>query len=322
MNTRMAPFDNVKVRKAIAAALPYDDMFQASIFGRGAKLYGGDWTGSPPDASFPRAMPREPTWTAPQLLAEAGFPNGFSTSLHPQHGRRLGQSEPVGALVKESLARIGIQVDIQKMPDAQFNTAQAEKRLGLFIDGATAWLPETDYYMKLYFTRDQRWNFSNFNNAEMNALTEQAQYELDPVLHPGAVRRADLHLPADARAAGRSRGVLRLRPEFRQGGDRDHPQADGPRQAGAAAAFLLSIDVGRGNLGRSLNTGQNVVKDLRERLPASLELTFSALLIALSLAMPLGMSWRRCGRARWSITACASSARSGSACRPSSRACC
>ena len=36
-------------------------------------------------------------------------------------------------------------------------------------------------------------------------------------------------------------------------------------------------------------TGQPVLKDLRERLPASLELTFTALLIALIAAVPLGM---------------------------------
>src|SRR5260221_3013399 len=46
-------------------------------------------------------------------------------------------------------------------------------------------------------------------------------------------------------------------------------------------------DVGRGNLGRSMTTGQLVTTDLRERLPASLELTFTALLIALVSAVPL-----------------------------------
>jgi len=48
-------------------------------------------------------------------------------------------------------------------------------------------------------------------------------------------------------------------------------------------------DVGTGQLGRSMTTGQPVVKDLRERLPASLELTFAALLIALTLSIPLGI---------------------------------
>ena len=48
-------------------------------------------------------------------------------------------------------------------------------------------------------------------------------------------------------------------------------------------------DIGHGKLGRSMGTGQPVVTDLANRLPASLELTFTALLLALSLALPLGI---------------------------------
>jgi peptide/nickel transport system permease protein len=87
--------------------------------------------------------------------------------------------------------------------------------------------------------------------------------------------------------------------------------------------FLYLYDVGRGNLGRSLMTGQNVTKDLRERLPASLELTFSALLIALVLADSARVSLAAlkpglAGRSQRE----ASSARSASVSRPSCRACC
>ena len=53
-------------------------------------------------------------------------------------------------------------------------------------------------------------------------------------------------------------------------------------------AYYL-YDLSRGNLGKSLMTGQSVTTDLRNRLPASLELTFSALLIALVSAIPLGV---------------------------------
>lgn len=49
------------------------------------------------------------------------------------------------------------------------------------------------------------------------------------------------------------------------------------------------VDVAQGNLGRSLTTGQPVSVDLKERLPASLELTFAALFIALLSAVPLGI---------------------------------
>jgi peptide/nickel transport system permease protein len=53
---------------------------------------------------------------------------------------------------------------------------------------------------------------------------------------------------------------------------------------------LYLRDIATGNLGRSMTTGQPVVADLVERLPASLELTFSALAIALLLAVPLGIA--------------------------------
>lgn len=48
-------------------------------------------------------------------------------------------------------------------------------------------------------------------------------------------------------------------------------------------------DLGRGDLGRSLTTGQPVVSDLVGRLPASLELTLCGLALAISVALPLGV---------------------------------
>ena len=44
-----------------------------------------------------------------------------------------------------------------------------------------------------------------------------------------------------------------------------------------------------GDLGRSLNTGQPVIQELMTRLPASLELTFTGLGLAVLIAVPLGI---------------------------------
>lgn len=48
-------------------------------------------------------------------------------------------------------------------------------------------------------------------------------------------------------------------------------------------------DLLRGNLGQSLSTGQPVLADLAQRLPASLELTLVALFLSVSIAVPLGV---------------------------------
>jgi peptide/nickel transport system permease protein len=53
---------------------------------------------------------------------------------------------------------------------------------------------------------------------------------------------------------------------------------------------LYVRDVARGDLGRSFTTGEPVVQDLMQRLPASLELTLSALFLAGAVALPLGIA--------------------------------
>jgi peptide/nickel transport system substrate-binding protein len=179
MNCQMAPFDNVKVRQAIAAALPYEDMFKAALFARGRRLYGADWT-TPPDGVFPQPMPfKQDLAKATQLLTEAGFPKGFKTTFAFSTGAAA-TAEPMAALLKESLGKIGIDVEIQKKPDAEFNTAESEKKLPFFTDAATAWLPATDYFFRLYFTRDQRWNFASWINKDMETISQSARFELDP----------------------------------------------------------------------------------------------------------------------------------------------
>jgi peptide/nickel transport system substrate-binding protein len=189
MNNTMAPFDEVNVRRAIAAALPYQDMFQAALFGRGQALFGAGWAGTPPDASFPQPMPLNTSpERAREFLRASGHPNGFSTTFTIGTGVSA-WAEPMAALVKEALARININVEIRKLPDAQFNTGQAERTLPFYTEGGTAWLPATDYFFRLYFTRPQRWNFASFENAEMNALTQEAQFATDPARYEALSKR-------------------------------------------------------------------------------------------------------------------------------------
>lgn len=53
--------------------------------------------------------------------------------------------------------------------------------------------------------------------------------------------------------------------------------------------WIYLADITRGSLGTSLVSGQPVLQDLIQRLPASLELTFVALLLAVAVAVPMGV---------------------------------
>lgn len=53
--------------------------------------------------------------------------------------------------------------------------------------------------------------------------------------------------------------------------------------------LIYATDIVRGDFGNSLSTGQPVLSDLANRLPASLELTLTALLMSCAIAIPLGV---------------------------------
>ena len=180
MNNQIPPFDNANVRRAIAYALPYDDMFKAALFGRGTPLFGAMWAdGKPTTSAYPFQQPvKLDLDKAKEYLKVAGLPDGFSTTFSFNVGQ-ASTAEPMSALVKESLAKIGIKVDIQKLPDAQMSTQINEKKLPFFTEGIVAWLPSTDYFYRNFYTGEQRWNYSSIKNTELTAIAQEARFEPD-----------------------------------------------------------------------------------------------------------------------------------------------
>jgi peptide/nickel transport system substrate-binding protein len=180
MNNMMPPFDKPDVRRAVAYALPYDDMFKAALFGRGELLAGASWAdGKPPSGAFPIKQPiKLDLDKAKAYLKAAGFPDGFSTTFSFNVGQTA-TAEPMAALLKESLGKIGIKVDIQKLPDAQMSTQVTEKKLPLFTEGIVAWLPSTDYFYRNFYTGNQRWNYSSIDNPELTKIAQTARFEAD-----------------------------------------------------------------------------------------------------------------------------------------------
>src|SRR5271154_4834540 len=80
MNVKMPPFDNVKVRQAVAYAIPYKKIMDAVMFGRGEPMFGG--AGNIATTDWPQPSPYTTDLVkAKQLLAEAGHPEGFETTL-------------------------------------------------------------------------------------------------------------------------------------------------------------------------------------------------------------------------------------------------
>ncbi|MGE0719564.1 MAG: ABC transporter substrate-binding protein [Alphaproteobacteria bacterium] len=119
MNNRKKPFDDVRVRRAIAHAIDRKAIIDGAMQGNGTPI-GSHF--SPANAAYVDLTGMYPhdTAKARALLAEAGFPGGFEASLKlppPAYARRSGE------IIAAELGQVGIKVRIEPVEWAQWLSA-------------------------------------------------------------------------------------------------------------------------------------------------------------------------------------------------------
>jgi peptide/nickel transport system substrate-binding protein len=188
-NTRAAPFSDVRVRRAIAYALPFDDLFQAAMFGHGTRLFGAA-SAEPASAAFPQPYPYDTDVArARALLAEAGLARGFASTFSYSVADAT-IAEPIALLLQQALAALGIQIEIERIAAAEWGSRLTAKQVPFFVDTSAAWFDTPDYFFRIFFQGDWRWNFGSFDSPELSALVESARWQTDPAHYDAAIRQA------------------------------------------------------------------------------------------------------------------------------------
>jgi peptide/nickel transport system substrate-binding protein len=122
-NDKVAPFDNVKVRQAIARAIDDKKLLQ-SIWGTYGSLIGSFVPPTDPWYEDLTGVNAYDPASAKQLLTEAGFPNGFSFTLDtPDY-----DPHPVVAqFIQSELAKVGVTVKINVITANEWYTKVYQK---------------------------------------------------------------------------------------------------------------------------------------------------------------------------------------------------
>ena len=124
--------------------------------------------------------------TARALLAEAGYPDGFSTRLDCPNNRYVNDELICQALVS-MMARVGIKVDLNAQPYNQYekNVRRPNQNFAIFLLGVTPSGLDSFYMLSnLVATYDRESglghvNFGEFSNARIDEITGLVESELD-----------------------------------------------------------------------------------------------------------------------------------------------
>ena len=174
MNVKNPPFDNLKVRQAVAYAIPYQKIMDAALFGLAKPMFGAAANaGTTP--VWPQAHKYNTDLAkAKQLLAEAGYPEGFETTLSFDLGF-AGVNEPICVLTQESLAQIGIKTTINKIPGATWRTELNKKVMPLYTNVFSGWLDYPEYFfIWCYHGKNSIFNTMSYQSQAMDAMIDAA----------------------------------------------------------------------------------------------------------------------------------------------------
>lgn len=175
MNVTKPPFDKLEVRQAVAYAIPYQKIMDAVMFGLGKPLYGA----ASNKVSQP-VWPQAHGYTtyiakAKELLAKAGYPEGFETTLSFDLGAAV-VNEPLCTLVQESLGQIGIKVTLNKIPGANWRGEITKKEMPLIANFFSGWLDYPEYFFFwAYHGQNAVFNTMGYKSAEMDRLIDGAR---------------------------------------------------------------------------------------------------------------------------------------------------
>src|SRR5208282_1904722 len=305
MNVQRPPFDNVKVRHAMAYAMPYQKIMDAVLYGLAKPMFG-----APADAATEVAWPQPHKFNtdldkAKQLLAVAGV-SGLDEPISFDLGF-AGVNEPICVLVQESLAQIGIMTTINKVPGANWRTELTKKTMPLFTNVFSGWLDYPEYFFTwCYHGGKSIFNTMDYQSPAMDALIDSARAAAavgdnaeDSTMLTMILKRAAMAIPSLIGVVIVTFLLTRALPGDPAAyfaGPAATPQAIQEVRVKLGLDKPLTVQFGRyvddlahGNLGTSLTTGQPVVTELRTRLPASAELTLLGLLVSIVIAVPLGI---------------------------------
>ncbi|MGI9148723.1 MAG: ABC transporter substrate-binding protein [Chloroflexota bacterium] len=176
MNFSVKELQDRNVRKAIASAIPTDEIISSVYYGMAVPAktpFGQRVVGADP-STWPYTFNLDQAKT---YLSQSAFPGGFTTTFSiPNNDINVEKS---AQLIAESLSKLGIKLTIEKQTASQASDALVAKKVSMAITGFTSFVPDPGYHALWNHLPDSFANYWNYKNPDQEQIGRQMLY-MDP----------------------------------------------------------------------------------------------------------------------------------------------
>ena len=197
INNSVEPFNNAKVRQALCYAVDVQEIMDFVSDGKGTE------TGSSMFPAFGKYYMKELNDTyntdidkAKQLLAEAGYPDGFEFTITVASNYQ--QHVDTAQVLKEQFKKIGVTANINLVEwDTWLNDVYIGRNYETTVVGVDA-STLTASAMLGRFVSDSGKNFTNYNNPEYDKVYAEAIATVDDAVRTQKYKQCETILSEDA----------------------------------------------------------------------------------------------------------------------------
>ena len=181
MNVDHPPFDDIRVRRAVQLSVDVETVLESVYYGMAGRGSGPVAPGLTGYRGY-NLYPDRDLAEAKRLLSEAGFPNGFKTTL-----TCLGDTDKLtmAQVIQSNLAEVGINAEINALESGSFwsvgmeDEGDAWKDVAIILNG---WGVGADAYEAVRWHETSQvgvWNWERFSDEEYDRLSNDSRTEFD-----------------------------------------------------------------------------------------------------------------------------------------------
>jgi peptide/nickel transport system substrate-binding protein len=172
-NMTKPPFNNQKVRQALAYAIDKKEMIKAASWGLAEPLNNQAFMNG--SRMYIPVQDREADLTkAKQLLAEGGYPQGFKTEFFQPSGLTYDISNC--EYIIGQIHKIGIEATMKVIDRVAWFKQMREGNYFISVRGDSERLdPDDAYYQRFHSSEIGKNNYSRYSNKEVDALLEKGR---------------------------------------------------------------------------------------------------------------------------------------------------